>query len=241
MRYNQFGVKEICNGYKESKEFAVGQSITINDKDDLFSGMKGHIVEILTGDDKSTDNQCEHDIAVYLDEPADKGLLDTLEARWSAEYGTIKTIKDMAIDYVIMAADHIDIDRPLVTYEVTQQHELQDIYRLCTGVILIVNKFVTDYSTVINSWEFSPGEAKKISGMKHCYQLIRDHKAYNDRIYKAGTYIANNRPVTPTNTFSEFELELKLAGGAYAGTIDTFNDLGKKIKSILHNYAVMQR
>jgi hypothetical protein len=120
-----------------------------------------------------------------------------------------------------------------------QQHELQDIYRLQPGVILIVNKFK-------NKYHF--GYSQKLSndckekGMPGCYKLKESQtiEVYDNDIgrcvnktFPEGTYLFQHYTVEPIDQLdiSQYDVELKLAGGTFSGDIKSLIDLLNKIQN----------
>ena len=88
------------------KEFTVGMEIYCNEKSD-YDGLFGKILEIRDGEDKETDNDTV-DIVCELYPPEDAETAVKLEKRFSELYGKPMILKDISLDYTIMAPDMID-------------------------------------------------------------------------------------------------------------------------------------
>ena len=89
----------------EGKKYAVGENI-VGAETSEYEGLFGYIKEIRTDNDKDTENEtpdihCEFFPPVYADE------IKKVEERFSALYGEMKTLKDIALDEVIMAPEMI--------------------------------------------------------------------------------------------------------------------------------------
>lgn len=97
------------NGVK--KTFFIGEKISSYDLD--FTGLKldGNIIEIITGEDKETDNIGD-DIAVCFDLPEDDESIKKIEKHFSKLYQEPKSIDDIALDYVLESGDDIVSKQP---------------------------------------------------------------------------------------------------------------------------------
>jgi hypothetical protein len=108
MIYNKIGEKVVCSGYDcRSKTFYIGDKV-VADINSGYYDLCGHILEISTGKDKETDNECEHDIIVNFELPQNKDAVNRLKKEWSVLYGLEKKLEDVALDYVVISADMID-------------------------------------------------------------------------------------------------------------------------------------
>lgn len=90
----------------DGKEFTVGMEIYCNEKSD-YDGLFGKILEIRDGEDKETDNDTV-DIVCELYPPEDAETAVKLEKRFSELYGKTMILKNISLDYTIMAPDMID-------------------------------------------------------------------------------------------------------------------------------------
>lgn len=116
--------------------------------------------------------------------------------------------------------------------EAIQKHELQDIYRLQPGVILIVNKYKP-----ITSWIYSDIRriTKAVKGLKGGL-MLKEAYTHNGVTLPAGTILLNRTPVKPITNLREFSMELKLSGGAFHGDYDEHLALYRKVEHILEIY-----
>ena len=89
------------------REYTVGMEIFCNEKSD-YAGLTGRILEIRDGDDKETDNDTV-DIVCELDIPEDAETALKLEKRFSQLYGKPMILKNISLDYTIMAPEMIDL------------------------------------------------------------------------------------------------------------------------------------
>jgi len=89
------------------KVFTVGDRILANDVSD-YEGLYGKITEIKTDPDKDTDNE-GIDIHVRFEIPENKEMIKKIEEKFSKLYGEPKTIDEIPLDLVIMAADELEI------------------------------------------------------------------------------------------------------------------------------------
>ena len=105
MIYRIYGEGIIDEGTE--KRYYIGASVVCVEND-LYKDLKGFITEILTDNDKETDN-IGPDIYCTFDKPTDKDAIAELESRFSEAYGTIKTIDDICLDEVIMAPEMIEV------------------------------------------------------------------------------------------------------------------------------------
>lgn len=97
MIFNRCGEKIVSDG----KEFAVGDRIIATDSD--YAGLKGCITEIRTGCDKDTENETD-DIYCRFDLLESKEEIALLESHFSELFNEKKTINDISVDSIIMAA-----------------------------------------------------------------------------------------------------------------------------------------
>lgn len=91
----------------DGKEFAVGMEICCNDKSNYF-GLNGYINEFRTEEDKETENDGV-DIVCEFNAPEDAEVIVKLEKKFSELYGKPMQIDNIALDYVIMSPEMLDI------------------------------------------------------------------------------------------------------------------------------------
>lgn len=93
------------------KKLTVGELIIANNYSS-YCGLIGVIKEICDGEDKDTGNLTP-DIHCEFYKPENESEIRFLEERFSNNYGTKKTLDDIALDDVIMSPNMIDrIDKP---------------------------------------------------------------------------------------------------------------------------------
>jgi len=117
-------------------------------------------------------------------------------------------------------------------YEIIQQHEYQDIYRLQYGCLLKINKYKH-----LGGWITSAGlkdKIKKIKGIKNCFILLEEYKGWN-KIYSKNTIILDTIPIELVNK-NEYWIEIKFSGGTFQGNIKEYEVFKKKIDEILNKY-----
>ena len=83
------------------KKYQVGEMVIANNQSD-YVGLVGIITQIVTGEDKDTDNPYP-DIYCDFIKPPFKDEIKILEENFSKWYGTKKKLKDLNLDGVIMA------------------------------------------------------------------------------------------------------------------------------------------
>jgi len=93
------------------KEYTVGIEIYCNEKSD-YAGLFGRILEIRDGEDKETDSDTV-DIICGLNPPENAEIALKLEKRFSELYGKPMTLKNISLDYTIMAPEMIDLPEDL--------------------------------------------------------------------------------------------------------------------------------
>ena len=95
MIYTKKGEKITVDG----NNYEIGDKIIVTNGD--YTGLKGYITEVRTGRDKDTENTTD-DIYCCFNKPTDKEEIRLLEEHFSGLYGKEITIKDIALDLVIM-------------------------------------------------------------------------------------------------------------------------------------------
>lgn len=121
-------------------------------------------------------------------------------------------------------------------YEVVQEHVYQDIYRIQYGTLLIVNKFVYPDRSWISESLYKK-KVSKVQGIAKCFITKEDlTDPYDKIIYPAGTIILNGSIIIPTRDNKKYWIELKMSGGAFAGSIKEYDDFKKKIDEVLLKY-----
>jgi hypothetical protein len=117
-----------------------------------------------------------------------------------------------------------------------RSHELQDIYRLNPGVILVVNKFKQAYSLAHSYFNKEKAHLERQKDLKdaRCFKLTSDveFEVYEDcvqgfihKTFPKGTYIFNGYIVEkiPPDKVREYNIALKLSGGMCYGSLADFN------------------
>lgn len=89
----------------EGKEFIVGGNIEVIEGD--FKGLKGKIIEILTAEDKETENEND-DIYVCLEEPEDETLRNKINENIRViTNGVYLNMNEFGIDLVILSPSEV--------------------------------------------------------------------------------------------------------------------------------------
>lgn len=122
-----------------------------------------------------------------------------------------------------------------MNYEVVQQHEYQDIYRLCHGVLVIVHKYES-----VSHWltNFKPSMGTKIKGIKNCYKLNNELvENWTHQIYPKGTILLEGTVINPIDKLQNYRYELKTSGTYFSGNLEKFYKLLDSAKKIINqNY-----
>ncbi len=87
--------------------FGVGATVIGTDSSE-YEGLTGHIIEIRTDPDKDTENEGP-DIYCCFNPPETDDEVKNLEAIFSDLYQQPKTMDDIILDEVIMAADMLQV------------------------------------------------------------------------------------------------------------------------------------
>lgn len=100
-----------------------GITYTIGDRvvatsESAYEGLFGTILEIRTGNDKSTDNDTQ-DFHCEFIPPAIPAEVVALESRFSALYQQKKVLDDITLDEVIMAPEMIRVINPNGVHSIT--------------------------------------------------------------------------------------------------------------------------
>lgn len=125
-------------------------------------------------------------------------------------------------------------------YEIVQKHEYQDIYRLCYGVLVVVNK----YKHISNGWYWNytkkyKKKLEKIQGLKNCFKTTEDielDKYDDNEIISKGTVIFEDRAIEPLIDKSKYYFELKTTGSCFSGNYEEFSRLLDTAKEIILKY-----
>ena len=102
MIINRYGADFEYNGIK----YVIGESI-IGTRESEYDGLIGTIFEIRDGEDKETENDTP-DIYCSFEPPVHPYDIRQLEQRFSEQYQQPKKLKDITLDYVIMAPEMIE-------------------------------------------------------------------------------------------------------------------------------------
>lgn len=120
-------------------------------------------------------------------------------------------------------------------YEIVQQHEYQDIYRLCHGVLVIVHKYEQ-----VSHWltGFKPSMGTKIKGIKNCYKLKDSlEESWTRKIYPEGTIVLDGVVINPIDNSQNYRYELKTSGAYFSGNMEEFYKLLDNARKIINqNY-----
>lgn len=123
-------------------------------------------------------------------------------------------------------------------YETVQEHEYQDIYRLCYGVLVIVNKYnIANYNWYWGNTKEHKKKLEKIKGLKSCFKTLDDIDmyTYNNQelsVLPRGSIIFEDNVIIPTNNKDEYFYELKTTGSCFSGVGKEFSDLLNLVKEI---------
>ncbi len=127
-------------------------------------------------------------------------------------------------------------------FEILQEHEIQDIYRVCSGVLLKVNKFAI--SDIHWNWVDTKNHKKslsKVEGIKNCFKLKED-VVVNKYLHTKGdivlkdTIIFEDFIIKPINNPYNYFYELKTTGNSFSGDFNGFNELLATIEQIKSRY-----
>ena len=115
--------------------------------------------------------------------------------------------------------------------QVLAKTEYQDVYRVTSGVLLIVNKF--QYMFEQRSPVDYSGRKRKIfhKNTKDLFINQEDKIDYYDNFIPKGTVLYHNYPVIETNDNSKWTYEVKTTGSALSGD---FNMIERLLSSILY-------
>ena len=119
-----------------------------------------------------------------------------------------------------------------MSYEVVEQHEYRDIYRLCHGVLVVVHKYEQVYHLLER---FKPESFIKVKGIKNCYIIKNDHKDWSGKIHAKGSIVLDGFFINPINDPSNFRYELKTSSAYFGGNLDEFTKLLDATKDIIQS------
>jgi hypothetical protein len=124
-----------------------------------------------------------------------------------------------------------------MNYEVVQEHKYQDIYRICYGVLLIVNKFKKiNHSLYFVDQKENKKSFKKVEGLKNCYTAKEDIQIpYSKNIVTKGSVIFEHGVIEPISDKSDFFYELKTTGSCFSGNYEEFKKLNEIVDDIITN------
>lgn len=114
--------------------------------------------------------------------------------------------------------------------EIVQKHELQDIYRLEAGVLLVVNK----YKNIVHVSE--KFKKKKLTGISKGYISEEAVTTWRDVHVPKGTYFLDTNAVEPLTNPDEYSIELKTSGGTIHGNPAKHRAIYRKIEDIIASY-----
>lgn len=126
-----------------------------------------------------------------------------------------------------------------MNYEVVQEHKYQDIYRICYGVLLIVNKFKkVKHGLYFVSEKENKKSFKKVDGLKNCYTAKTDIPvpySYDNTIISKGSIIFEHNLIEPITNKEDFFYELKTTGSSFSGNYGDFKELNEMVDDIITN------
>ena len=117
--------------------------------------------------------------------------------------------------------------------EVLCQTEYQDVYRVKSGVLLVINKFriITDKDGRRDFISVYSKNRPYHSQCKDLRVLTEDYYYYpTKRTYKAGQVVYGGYPVEIIDNKKEWSFQIKTTGDALSGT---FEDITLLLKNIL--------
>lgn len=114
--------------------------------------------------------------------------------------------------------------------EIVQKHELQDIYRLEAGILLVVNK----HKTIVHVSE--KFKKKKLTGISKGYISEEAVTTWKNVVIPAGTMFLLDYAVEPLTKSDKFSIELKTSGGTIHGNPAKHRAIYKQIEGVLSSY-----
>lgn len=124
--------------------------------------------------------------------------------------------------------------------EVVVETELQDIYRVCPGVLIVVNKF--EYDDLYGERCFLNSEKTKPYNklVKYIRVLKNDFNMKYKYIIPAGTPILNDSPIKQTSV-NNYTYEIKTTGDSLGGDATRVLSLLEDIKAKISETVEAQR
>jgi hypothetical protein len=123
-------------------------------------------------------------------------------------------------------------------YEVIQEHEYQDIYRLTPGVLLKINKYKS--SEIYWNWtdsDYHKKELSKVKGLDKCYKLKSEViTKFKKQTVPKDTIIFEQHIIVPIADKKDFFYELKTTGSCFSGNLEEFKELIEMINEVLNKY-----
>lgn len=128
--------------------------------------------------------------------------------------------------------------------EVLAETEYQDVYRICDGVLLIVNKFLyKDYSDQTDRSVEIHSDGRKFCKTynKNCQSWLKELKkdyfdGYANVTLLKGTVVYRGYPITSTNNPENYEYEIKTTGSALGGDYTELNEYLSEIIQIMKEH-----
>lgn len=115
-----------------------------------------------------------------------------------------------------------------------QSHEIQDIYRIQDGLLLVVNKYIR---LGHNLYGKSKGKTKQQRGCKGLTITTADiTDKFLNVTYPIGTLLLNGSPVRATADINRFKFEIKSSGGTIEGSITEVRRSLQEIENIIGDY-----
>jgi hypothetical protein len=112
--------------------------------------------------------------------------------------------------------------------EQIQDHPIQDVWRVKSGLLVVINK----YRSKGNSYYYSSEmKSKVVRGCKGLKQLTAPYKDL-----PVGTLMFGRVAVEPHNNIRDFKVEVKSSGGTIEGGIGDIQDVMNDIDIILAKY-----
>jgi hypothetical protein len=116
--------------------------------------------------------------------------------------------------------------------EQIQDHPIQDVWRVKSGLLVVINKYES-----IGSWLSGKTKTKVIRGCKNLKELKEDYTdSYYKTTYPKGTLLLGSTPVKAITGVRDFRVEVKSSGGTIEGGIGDIQDVMNDIDIILAKY-----
>ena len=128
-------------------------------------------------------------------------------------------------------------------FETVCQSEYQDVYRIKSYVILVVNKFQAVFNEnnrplTLNIYTRTSKRIYKkyADGSKDLQVLKVDYKDFNDYTIPKGTVIYHGTAVKSTTDMDKWNFQIKTSGEAFSGDKETVTKYLETIQQIIDGY-----